>query len=224
MATVSLLGSTINTNAGTKTVTATPAVGDLIIIVQFQAQDYTWSSPTDNKSGTYTLIVEQLGTWQSSSGCKAYVRDSFITDASSTIFTSANPGYDTGGGIAVIKVTGMSKYGASAIRQSRAGRTFSFVAPTITFTSSPLTTNIVINAVCTATIQTINVKTGYTSLLNSNFYTPSFSYQIQSIDNGETRNSVDWGAGTTTSNDYGMIAFELDTSFSGTNFFLKFGF
>lgn len=211
---VAKLGDTINTTAGAKTVTATPAVGDLIVIVQFQADDTTWSAPSDNKSGTYSLIVGHTASWNTGSGCKAYVRDALISDASPTIFSSSNPGSDTGGGIAVLKVTGMSKYGTNAIRQSKGNRTTTSVVPTATFDSAPLTTNVVINAVCTASAETINHKTGYTELLDSGFVTPPFDYQIQSIESGETSTSVAWGAGTTTSDDYGIIAFELDTSAS----------
>lgn len=215
MAAVSLLGTpTINTTAGAKTVTATPAVGDLIVIVQFQAQDNTWSAPSDNKSGTYSLITGHTASFNSNSGCKAYVRDALISDASPTIFSSSNPGSDTGGGIAVLKITGMSKYGTNAIRQSKGNRTTTAVVPTATFDSAPLTTNVVINAVCTASAETINHKTGYTELLDSGFSTPTFDYQIQSIESGETSTSVAWGASTTTSDDYGIIAFELDTSAS----------
>ena len=59
MATVTLLGTaTFNTTSGTKTVTATPAVNDLIVIVTANTgSTTTTAAPTDNNSsGTYTVV------------------------------------------------------------------------------------------------------------------------------------------------------------------------
>ena len=60
MAAVTLLGTaTFNTASGTKTVTATPAVGDLIVIFAAHTGNTANTTPTDNNSGgagTYTRI------------------------------------------------------------------------------------------------------------------------------------------------------------------------
>src|SRR5665213_3300911 len=116
-AVVTLLGDTFNTTSGTHTVTATPAVSDLIVIVVANSGNVAQIAPTDNNSdglGTYSLAAtankstdaDELVIW---------VRDHPIGSASSTVFTQA-PGTSTGGGLAVHKVTGIALVGINAIR------------------------------------------------------------------------------------------------------------
>lgn len=57
MATVALLGTTVlNTNSGTKSYAATPAVGDLICIVTAHTGNTSSAAPTDDRGGTYVLV------------------------------------------------------------------------------------------------------------------------------------------------------------------------
>src|SRR5690242_10269025 len=109
MASVSLLGTpTFNTTSGTHSVTATPATGDLIILVVANS-GYTGSSaPTDNNadgSGTYTLIDSSQKN-ASADTLQFFVRDALIGSPTSTTFSHA-PGATSGGGVVVVKVTGM---------------------------------------------------------------------------------------------------------------------
>lgn len=218
MAAVSLLGNTINTTAGAKSVTATPAVGDLILIFVVVANDNTWSAPTDNQSGTYTLINTLLtnstnyGAW--------YVRSALIPAASSTIFTLSNPGSDTGGGLAVVKVTGMVKAGSSAVRQSKIGGQggTSGTPATGNWASAKLTTNPVVGAVINASNPAnLTPTTSYSEILETAFSTPTTGVEIQKIDSGDTTNTMTWGSGS--ASDWVCMGVELDASSSG-NFFL----
>lgn len=210
-AAVSLLGNTINTTSGAKTVTATPAVGDLILIFVVVAGDNTWSAPTDNQSGTYTLINTLLtnntnyGAW--------YVRDALIPAATSTIFTLSNPGSDTGGGLAVVKVTGMAKAGSSAVRQSKIGGQGGTTGTPATgnWTSAKLTTNPVVGAVINATNPAgLTPTTSYSELLDTGFSTPSFGVEIQKIDSGDTTNTMTWGSAS--GSDWVCMGVELDAT------------
>src|SRR5262245_22496776 len=119
-ATLSELGTRVFTTAsGTKTVTATPAVGDLIIIVTAHSGNTSGTAPTDDNSdglGTYTLIDTAVKA-SSADTMKAWVRNSPIGSASSTVFSHA-PGTSTGGGLGVFKCTEITKKGSAAIRQS----------------------------------------------------------------------------------------------------------
>src|SRR5262245_7809752 len=116
MAAVTLLGTqTFDTNSGTKTVTATPAVGDLIVLVTAHTGNTSSNAPTDNNSdglGTYPL-VETAVKASSADTMRFWIRDALIGSASSTVFTHA-PGTSTGGGLGVLKVTGMTRAGAAA--------------------------------------------------------------------------------------------------------------
>src|SRR5436190_22496678 len=98
MASVTSLGSLFDTNSGTHTVTATPAVGDLIVIV-IASTGYTGTvAPTDNNSdglGAYTLAQSNVKV-TSADKMACYVRNELVKSATSTVFTHA-PGATTGG-------------------------------------------------------------------------------------------------------------------------------
>lgn len=223
MAAVSLLGSTFTTTAGAKSVTATPAVGDLILIFVEVSDDPTWSAPTDNNSsGTYTLInstfgANLVGAW--------YVRDSLISSGTSTIFSLSNPGTDTGGGLAVVKVTGMSKAGSSAVRQSKLANSGSTgTAPaTGTWTSAKLTTNPVVGAAINeSNPAALTPTTGYSELLDTGYATPTAGIELQYINSGDTTNTMTWGG--TSATGWRCMGVELDASSSAStgNMFLMF--
>ena len=112
MAAVTVLGTTFNTTSGTHTVTATPAVGDQIVIVSASTGNVSAATPTDNQGGTYTTIVTAVRS-ASADTMMIHVRNQLIQAASSTIFTHA-PGASTGGGLCVLKATGMSRIGVAA--------------------------------------------------------------------------------------------------------------
>ena len=94
-ATVTLLGTaTFNTTSGTHTVTATPAVGDLIVIVTANSgSTITTAAPTDNNgTGTYTLVNTAVKA-TSADTMQIYVRTALIASATSTclLYTSPSP-------------------------------------------------------------------------------------------------------------------------------------
>lgn len=212
-AAVSLLGNTINTTAGAKTVTATPAVGDLILIFVVVSGDGTWSAPTDNQSGTYTIVDVQLNNNSAIYGAW-YVRDALIPAASSTIFTLSNPGSDTGGGLAVVKITGMSKAGSSAVRQSKIGGQGGAAAGTPAtgnWTSAKLTTNPVVGAVINLSNPAgLTPTTSYSELLDTGYSTPTSGVEIQKIDSGDTTNTMTWGSSS--GSDWVCMGVELDAT------------
>lgn len=233
MAAVSLLGSTINTTAGAKTVTATPAVGDLIVIVlqasKATSASLTFSAPTDdNSSGTYTLVGTSSFYCTDNATFRVYgavyVRDSLIASASSTIFTMPAPVTDDGGGLAVLKITGMSKAGSSAIRQFKSATsgsgTFSANPSTGTWTSARLTTNPTIGVVVNSTNPAAMIPTSqFTELIDTGYTTPTTGFEIQSRNSGDTGSTMVW---TGVQSYWNCIGFELDASSSSdtSSFFL----
>lgn len=215
MAAVSLLGSTFNTTSGAKTVTASPAVGDLILIFVAVSGDSTHSAPTDNQSGTYTIIGSQLNNNSALYGAW-YVRDALVPAGSSTIFTLSNPGSDTGGGLAVVKITGMSNAGSSAVRQSKLGGQGGSSAATPatgTWTSSKLTTNPVVGAVINlSNPANLTPTTSYSELLDTGYSTPASGVEIQKIDSGDTSNTMTWGGSS--GSDWVCMGVELEATVS----------
>lgn len=209
-AAVSLLGSTINTTAGAKTVTASPAAGDLILIFVVISGDSTHSAPTDNQSGTYTIIGSQINVGSAIYGAW-YVRDALVPAGSSTIFTLSNPGADTGGGLAVVKITGMAKAGSSAVRQSKSGSGGDGTTPaTGSWSSAKLTSNPVVGAAINgANPAALTPTTSYSELLDTGYSTPAVGVEIQKIDSGDTSSTMTWG---NTSLGWACMGVELDST------------
>ena len=223
MAAVTLLGSTFTTTSGAKSVTATPAVGDLLLILVQVASDGTWDIPTDSQSGTYVAVGDGLFSSISPRG-QLYIRTSLISSATSTTFDLANPGSDTGGGLAVIKVTGMTKVGLDAVRQYKQQNytTPSATVATGTWASSKLTSNPVIGIAIqsgSASSPLFTPTSGYTALLEARYSTPDYTIEIQSINSGDTTSTMDWGS---TLDNWACIGVELAASSESGNMFLMF--
>jgi len=158
--TVTLAGSTWNTTAGNKTVTATPAVGDMIVIVCANSGRTTAQAPTvtdNNSSGTYTQV--KAATRASSVDAMwVFVRTATIASATSTIFTFAPlGGADTGGGLIVFRVTGTSGTGSGAVAQSGSQDNQASGTPAVTLTDPIRNDQAVIGGVMTGSNLSTNV-------------------------------------------------------------------
>ena len=212
MAAVTLLGTaTFTTASGTKTVTATPAVGDLIVIVVANTGSTSSVNPTDNNSsGTYTLINSAVKA-TSADTMRVYVRTALITSATSTVFTHA-PGTTSGGGLAVFKITGMTRTGSSAVRgsgiQSNQGAA---TTPAPVLSSTPRTTNAILTAVFNATNPAgTTIPSTYTDRGNLGYNTPATGLRLASKDSGVTNATITWGG--TSASAFASLAIELDAS------------
>lgn len=214
MAAVTALGTTFTTAAGTKSVTATPAVGDLIVIIACHTGVASSDAPTDNQGGTYNLIA--FCTWGTNGSGRMtfWIRNALIVSAVSTVFTHdpTPTGGSNGGGLSVLKVTGMSRTGNIAPRNSTGGVTFAAAAaPAVSLSSAALTTNPVIGAVLNATSPAgLTPRTGYSELADVGYSTPIAGMEIMSRDSGETSATITWGG--TSASAGGALAVELDAS------------
>lgn len=216
MAAVTLLGTqTVNTTSGTKTVTATPALGDLIVLLVAHTGNTASIAPTDNNSdgaGTYSLVNTCVKA-TSADTMQVWVRNAPIGSASSTVFTHA-PGTSSGGGIGVFKVTGMSRYGLGSVRRSaiqsnQAGGG----TPTPVLAAAALTTNPLIGAVFNATnaaTMTPRSSPAYSERFDVGYSSPTTGLEAMSIDSGETGTSIAWGG--TSASAFCSIVVELDAS------------
>ena len=120
MAVISELGELWNTTAGNKTVTATPAVDDLVVVVAGASSMAVGDdiSVSDNGAGgTYTRITRAIG-GGTAGMLDIWIRNGLVSSAVSTIYTATITG-DTGGGLTVLKVTGMLRTGSEAALQSK---------------------------------------------------------------------------------------------------------
>lgn len=218
MAVVSELGETWNTTAGNKTVTATPALDDLIVVVHggsgFAGADN--STITDDQSGTYTKIgASPLSTGGGTAGALwISIRTALIPSAVSTVFTATNDG-DTGGGLTVLKVTGMSRTGASAALQNIGESTQTENPPAIAFPSATLAGNpIILGVFGEDNPPALTAPDGFTETTDTGWATPTSGIEIVFDSDGNTLSSYAWTGGALA--DHNEVGVELDTSVAST--------
>jgi hypothetical protein len=212
LAAVTLLGAaTFDTNSGTKTVTATPTAGRLPIIVTAHTGNTAATAPTDNQSGTYSIIAGPFTKASAADTIYIWARTALTPASSSTVFTHA-PGTTTGGGLVVLEASGMSRTGASAARQA-AGQSnqASLGTPAPVFGSAVLTGNPVIGAVFNgANPANITQRGGFTEQFDNGYATPTTGLEVISRDSGETGTTMTWGSSSSTA--FASIVVELDSS------------
>lgn len=215
MATVTKVGtSTFNTTSGNKNSGSfTSAAGAQLIVILAHSGSTSTAAPTDNHPdglGTYSQINAAVKA-ASADRLSVWARNALTGSAAATTVTHA-PGSTTGGGLCVLSVSGVSRLGAAAARQSAiqsnqaAGGT-----PTPALSSAALTGNPVIGAVFNATSPAgLTQRTGYTEQMDQGYSTPTTGLEVMSRDSGETASSIAWGG--TSASAFCSIAVELDTS------------
>jgi hypothetical protein len=223
MAAVTLAGTTWDTNAGNKTVVATPAVGDLIIVIA-PATGVATSVVTDNQTpaGVYNKINANFTGFSTAGDLSAWVRTAYITAASSTTWTVTQTS-STGGGLCVLRISGMSTAGIGAIRGcggQTAGTLGTTPAPVLlrrsanvySGTQAALTTNVIIGAVCNGTngATTVTPPASYTEHFDNGYNVPATGFEVCSINSGITASTITFGSTTATA--FASIAIELECS------------
>ena len=216
MAAVTRLGTaTFDTNSGTKTVTATPASGDLIFIVAATTGSIANTAPTDDNSdglGTYTLAATNTSASKNSTSdrVRIYVRDALIGSGSSTVFTHA-PGATTGGGLVVLKVTGMTRIGVDAVKKAGRQQNQTSGTPAPSFGSAADSANAIIGVVFNNVNPAgMTPPTGYTERSDIGYASPATGLEIATLDSGETGTTITWGSAGGT--DWCSIVAEVDVS------------
>jgi hypothetical protein len=223
MAAVTFAGATWVTTGGNATVVATPAVGDLIIVIAAA----TGGGPTavvDNQTpaGVYDKISSDFTGFSTAGILNAWVRTQKITAASSTTWTATETS-STGGGLCVLRISGLSVVGLGAIRGAGGQSTGTAgTTPTpillkrsgITYAGAlaALAGNIVIGAVAngaTAASMTPRGTPVYTEDFDNGYSIPSTGLEVMHIVTGETASSIAWGS--TSATQFASIALEVQT-------------
>jgi hypothetical protein len=221
MAAITELGtrawSTLSTDP--KSLAATPAVGDVIVIVVAYTGYTGVQAPTDDNAdgkGTYTLITSATKV-SGADTMRAFVRNSPIGSATSTTFSHANGGASTGGGLAVFKITGMStplRFGKFAVRQSAvendiaSGNTPTPVLPVAALTTNPLL-GMLFNGNSAATVTPRGTPV-WTEIFDIGYSTPTSGLEAMSINSGETGTSIAWGSTSVAA--FADIVLEFDST------------
>jgi len=207
---VSLLGSaTFNTTSGSKSVTATPSVGDGILIITAHTGNTSTTAPTDDHGGTYSLVNSTFKN-VSADTLAVFVRTSAIASNVSTVFTHA-PGTTTGGGIVVLRYTG-SGAGLGAIRQSaKEINQTAAGTPAPVFASGPRSTSAIVGAAFVSFGSAfLSPRSGYTERADVAYSTPDANLEVMSRDSGEVSTTITWGAPSAFA--WGTIVVEISVS------------
>jgi hypothetical protein len=224
VAAVALLGTpTFTTAAGNKTVTAAPSIGDLIVIVcansgRTTAQDPTVTDDNAGGGGTYTQVQENTKN-VSADTMWIYIRNDLIKSVASTVFTfSPLAAGDTGGGLVVLRVTGMWRAGASAKRKS-GGQDNQAAAgtpgPSWTGGGSATGLNPLIGAILNGTNPAGMTKPASfdTEQFDNGYNTPPTGLEVVSDNTGNTDSTVTWGG--TSASAFCSSILELDSTPEG---------
>ena len=224
MATGTHAGSTWNTTAGNKSVVATPAVGDLIVVIHGMSG---WASGDDslitdnNLDGfgeSYTRFGTATAPLSTGGGTNGAlwisIRDNLIGSATSTGFAVTNTG-DTGGGFTVLRFSGMTRTGAAAVLQNIGESNQTENPPSITFGAATLTANpIVLGVFGEDNPAAVTPPTGFTEAVDTGWNTPTSGVEVCWVDSGNTSSSYSWSGGALT--DHNEVGIELDTTAAPT--------
>lgn len=228
--TIASLGTAFTTTAGDKTVTASPTLGDLIIIVAAAtgvAGTVGATAVSDNQSGanagTYSKIGSTFTGFSTAGGLDIWIRNKLITSNASTVFT-ASQASSTGGGLIVYRVASMSIVGVGAIRgaggqsSGGAGATpapvlLGRVGTVFSGTQAALTGNGIITGVANGTSPggvTIRSAVAYTRDTDGGYTVPTTGFDVGHINSGDTASTLTWGGTSATA--FASIAIEIDAS------------
>jgi hypothetical protein len=197
----------------------TPAVNDLVVVAVATSgsiEPAAAGALTDDRSGTYTLA----GTANRSGNASTvywFVRDQAVSSAVLHTLTFTCTGDAATGACAVpLLVAGMSKYGATAIKQFKA--TSGIAAggtPSVTFDAACDTNNPVLLALgAAANPPAVTPPTGWTEAADIGIGTPAQGLEVAYRDSGHTTGAITYGS--TSSGASGLAALELDASSAGT--------
>lgn len=225
MASVAAAVGDINSTANqlgtySSAVAFTPVAGDLLVVVS------SFSATTDNTvactesagGGTYTQVA--MKEWNGT-GSRMYVhiRDALIgaSPVSRQIRLDLPADAATGCVATVLRVTGMTKAGLTAMLQSAVAKNSASV-PGITFGAACQTGNPVLSYYATSSANppatTLPGSPFNSSFQSGGYSTPTNGGQVLKSDSGFTGTSITYGSSDAGA--WGMIGIELDSSAGGS--------
>ena len=138
------------------------------------------------------------------------IRTALISSGTSTTFTATNTG-DTGGGLTVLRFSGMTRTGINAVRQSKGESTQTENPPTLTFGMPVLTGNpVVLACMGEDNPAALTPPTGFIEADDTGWATPTAGIEVCWDDAGQTTTLLSWSGGALT--DHNEVGIELDTS------------
>lgn len=213
---VTSLGITYNTTAGNKTVVATPAVNDLIVVIASASGSNRGNADITNVSdnnadglGSYTFVVQSNGT--NTYKTELWIRNSLVGSNTSTTFTGTMANTN-GGGLEVFKITSMQRSGSSAVKHSGGNNGAGGAAPSVAYGASSATGNPNIGAVTNSSSPApiLTQPSSWSESRDQGYTTPATSLETAFINSGFTGSTVTWGSNSGTA--WESVAAEFDAT------------
>ena len=211
-ATVTHRVSTASTTDGTSFASDafTPAAGDVLVAFVTATGTVAAGSMTDSQNLGWDKITSAL---KASSADTLYLFVSRGTTANSSMTVTFDCTGDsaTGAVIQVASVSGMSRVGAVAVRQSQVVSNHASGTPAPAFASSALTGNPTLGLIGNATNPaTMTAPTNWSEANDTGFATPTTGAEYVFRNSGFTGTTITWGSSSASA--YGAIIVELDTT------------
>lgn len=213
-------GTASTTNASTyASGSFTPAANDVLLVFVTSSGTAAAGTMTDSQSLGFTSVTSALKN-SSADIVQVFISNAKATATSMTVTFHTSGGNASGCIIQPVRLAGMLRVGASAIKQSAVTANHaSGAAPAFTFGSAALTGNAVLSLVGNSTSPPgITVPAGstptWTQGSNLGYSTPTTGGEWTFANSGFTGTTLTWGS--TSASAYGVIGVEVDASAAPT--------
>lgn len=214
MATTTAVTPTTSTSDTTSYTSAsfTPAASDLIVVFVATTGSVSTgkASMTDSQGLGFTLVTFARKN-TSADSVYMFVANALAAASAMTVTFACSDDSATGCIISPLRISGMSRVGLAAIRQTQTVFNGAAGTPAPAFAASCLTGNVTLGFVANAANPaTIAEPAGWTEAADVGYATPTTGVQTVYRDSGFTGTTVTWGG--TTGSAYALLLAELDTS------------
>lgn len=193
----------------------TPAAGDLLVVLVLASDTVAAGTVSNSEGLTFTKVTSALKN-SSADTLYVFVADSASNGNAQTCTFDCTGDAATGCAIAVLRIAGMAKFGASAVRQSAKQENQAAGTPAPAFSVAALTSNPCLcfmgNSTNTATMT--RPDSNWTEQRDNGFNTPTTGYEYCTRPSGFTGTTITWGSASATA--FGAIIVEFDFSITGS--------
>lgn len=188
----------------------TPAANDLLVVTVVASASIAAGSVTNSSGITFTKITSALKNL-SADTIYLFVANSLATAVSQTCTFDCTGDSATGAIVNVARLAGMTRTGASAVRQSAIANNKAAGIPTVTLGTISLTGNPLIGVVGNATNPAgLTPPATWTEQNDTGYITPTAGSEYATVNSGFVNTVITWGSSS--ASDYGIIVAEMDSS------------
>jgi hypothetical protein len=196
---------------GNRTVTITPAVGDLFVVF-CNVSVNTNGTPTcsDGNGGTYSLL-KSVGYNSSANTASFFVRNTLLINTTSTVIT-VETGSNTSGSVVVYALSGSSRTGQDAIVQTASqSNQAAGTTPAPTFFAAAQTSNMTLGGINNlSNPAALTPPTSWTEDQDVGQATPAEGLETVSRASGFTGTTITWGGTSPTA--FASLICEINAS------------